>query len=88
MKLKVVFHRVNPSQALKKFIKDQSRKLEKFFREKNVELRWFVEKENRVFVPAVNFHYQGRDYHFESSNDNPYIGVHDVIRKAKRSFNR
>lgn len=86
MKLKVIFHRVNPSQALKKFISEQSQKLEKFFRQKNIELKWFIQKENRAFVPAVNFHYNGRDYHFESSHNNPYIGVHNVIRKAKRNF--
>lgn len=88
MKLKVAFHRVNPSQALNKFITQQSEKLKKFFRDQNVQLSWFINKERRAFVPAVNFHYRGKDYRFSSEHHNPYLAVHEVVQKATNGMKR
>jgi ribosomal subunit interface protein len=87
MRVNVEFHNVNPSVALRDFIKRKSRKLGKFLRDSE-KLNWVVDFNDKMFNPHLNLALNGQVVSVHAKADDPYRAASEVLHKAQHVLSK
>ena len=87
MTVNVIFHNMDQSDAVVRFIEKKSQKLQKFFHEP-ASVKVVIDRVKRTVHPHLNINLGGRSYSVSSQADNAFIAIDGVFEKAKRQLEK
>lgn len=87
MNVDVSFHHVDHSDALEFFVREKSKKLNKFIPGAD-RLNWVIDFQDNLFNSRLNISLKGRIVSVKSQADNAFVAVSEVMSKAKRLINK
>ena len=86
MKVTVSFDNVDHSKALERFVMEKSGKLSQFLKE-NEQLNWVINFQNKIFDPVLRIGINGKKWHLQARDLNPYTSIQSLFKKAYRVLN-